>query len=118
MPAIILRLLGIAGMSTIFIELNQNIALGVLDDFEFTAGEMKLNPGDRIVLYTDGITEAFNPKGEVFSEERLLSTIIDSGNANNMQLIQQIQQEIKNFALDAEQSDDITILAITYNGIK
>jgi serine phosphatase RsbU (regulator of sigma subunit) len=35
-----------------------------------------------------------------------------------MQLIQQIQQEIKNFALDAEQSDDITILAITYNGIK
>ncbi len=101
-----------------FIELNHNIALGVLDDFEFTAGEMQLNPGDRIVLYTDGITEAFNPNGEVFSEERLMSTIVASGNANNMQLIQQIQQEIKNFALDAEQSDDITILAITYNGIK
>ncbi|NJO91626.1 MAG: serine/threonine-protein phosphatase [Chloroflexia bacterium] len=101
-----------------FIELNHNIALGVLDNFEFSAGETQLQPGDRILLYTDGITEAFNPEGEVFSEDRLMSTIISNGYANNMQLIQQIQQEIKNFTLDAEQSDDITILAITYNGIK
>ncbi len=101
-----------------FIELNHNIALGVLDNFEFSIGETQLKPKDRIVLYTDGITEAFNPDKEVFSEERLMSTIVSNGNSNNIQLIQQIQQEIKNFALDAEQSDDITILAITYNGTK
>ena len=99
-----------------YIELNHNIALGVLDNFEFKAGKKQLKAGDKIILYTDGITEAFNPDGEVFSEERLMSIIHDNRGANNMLLIQKIQQEIKNFALDAEQSDDITILAITYNG--
>jgi serine phosphatase RsbU (regulator of sigma subunit) len=101
-----------------FIELNQNIALGVLDNFEFKSGKRQLKAGERLILYTDGITEAFNPEGEVFSEERLLTTIVSGDELNNRQLVQQIQQEIKNFALDAEQSDDITILAITYNGNK
>jgi len=101
-----------------FIELNHNIALGVLDNFEFMSGQKQLKTGDKILLYTDGITEAFNPDGDIFSEERLMSIVDQNKAMNNRQLIQKIQHEIKNFALDSEQSDDITILAITYNGIK
>lgn len=101
-----------------FIELNQNIALGVLDDFEFKVCETQLNKNDRILLYTDGITEAFNPDGEVFSEERLMQIMKDCNTENNQELVIKIQQEIKKFAKEAEQSDDITILAITYYGTK
>lgn len=99
-----------------FVDVNQNIAMGVLDNFVYKAETTKLKAGDKILLYTDGITEAFNPLGELFSDERLLSIIRANHEMNSMQLVQKIKQEIKNFAQDAEQSDDITILAITYNG--
>lgn len=101
-----------------YIKLNQNIALGVLDDFTYHSDNRKLNPGDKILLYTDGITEAFNPEGEVFSDNRLLAIVQNSKEIDSKQLVLEIKHEIKKFAQDAEQSDDITILALTYTGMK
>ncbi|MFN8257671.1 MAG: SpoIIE family protein phosphatase [Bacteroidales bacterium] len=100
-----------------FVKIEQNIALGVLEDFEFTASDIKLNKGASILLYTDGITEAFNKNNEAFSDQRLLSVVNNYQTDGSFQLVQKIQQEIKNFTIDTEQSDDITILAVTYNGI-
>jgi len=100
-----------------YLVLNQNIALGVFDDFKFKHEVIKINPNDHILLYTDGVTEAFNNNGEVFSEEKLLSVIQENKITDSSSMVQKIQDEIKNFTIDAEQSDDITILAITYHGI-
>lgn len=99
-----------------FVQVNQNIAMGVLDNFVYKAEFRQFKAGDKMLLYTDGVTEAFNPLGELFSDERLLSILKTNHEMNCMQLVLEIKQEIKNFAQDAEQSDDITILAITYNG--
>jgi len=99
-----------------YMEVDQNIALGVLDNFEFSVNHSKIKPGDKILLYTDGITEAFNPEAELFSEERLLDIMSNSKTATSQQLVMDIRKEIKNFTKDAEQSDDITILAVKYNG--
>jgi serine phosphatase RsbU (regulator of sigma subunit) len=101
-----------------FVSIDQNIALGVFDDFVFKSAKIDIKKGDQILLYTDGITEAFNNEDEAFSEERLLSIVTSNHTMGSMQLVQKIEQEIKNFTKDAEQSDDITILAVTYNGNK
>jgi len=98
-----------------YVPLNQNIALGVIEDFIFVPEFRQLSFGDKILLYTDGITEAFNSDGNLFSEERLLSVIRNNCSLGSLQLVQKIEQEIKNFTLNTEQSDDITILAVTYN---
>jgi sigma-B regulation protein RsbU (phosphoserine phosphatase) len=75
-----------------------------------------INIGDQILLYTDGVTEAFNSDGEVFSDDRLLQLVNNHQTDGSMQLVRKIQQEIKLFVKNADQSDDITILAVTYNG--
>ncbi|RLD67258.1 MAG: hypothetical protein DRI95_05105 [Bacteroidetes bacterium] len=99
-----------------YMEVDQNIALGIFDNFEFKVNHSKIKPGDKMLLYTDGITEAFNPDEELFSEERLLNIMRKSEASTSKQLVMDIRKEIKNFTKDAEQSDDITILAVTYNG--
>jgi serine phosphatase RsbU (regulator of sigma subunit) len=99
-----------------YFSLENNIALGVYDDFVFKPAKTTLKNGDQILLYTDGITEAFDELGEAFSEDRLLSIINSNQTMGSKQLVQKIEQEIKNFTKDAEQSDDITILAVTYIG--
>jgi len=101
-----------------FMSMNQNIALGVMDDFVFKSETINLCQGDKILLYTDGITEAFNKDGEAFSEARLMDVISDNNSLESLPLVQKIQHEIKKFTLDTEQSDDITILAVTYKEIK
>ncbi len=99
-----------------YISVNQNIALGIFEDFKFTANQIKIKPGDKILLYTDGITEAFNEAGEQFSEERLLEIMNNSKSETSEQLVMNIRQEIKKFVKNAEQSDDITILAVSFHG--
>jgi len=97
-----------------YMEVDQNIALGIFEGFEFKVNQMKIKVGDKILLYTDGITEAFNPEEELFSEERLLDIMNQSVAETSEQLVTDIRKEIKKFTKDAEQSDDITILAVTY----
>ncbi|XDD50684.1 PP2C family protein-serine/threonine phosphatase [Leptospira sp. WS92.C1] len=75
-----------------------------------------LDPGDRLVLYTDGIVETFNSKKEMFSEERLLS-ILDSSRAESLQgLCQKVFLEVNHFIKETQGheglSDDLTILAL------
>jgi serine phosphatase RsbU (regulator of sigma subunit) len=97
------------------VELEQNIALGVLDDFSFKSGEVQLKPGEMVLLYTDGVTEAFDKEGNIFSENRLISIVNKDEITGSLHLVQKIEQEIKKFTIGTEQSDDITILAVTYN---
>ena len=101
-----------------YISVDQNIALGIFDGFVFKSNSLKIKPGDKILLYTDGITEAFDDEGNQFSEERLLEVMNRSKSKNSSQLVMDIRQEIKKFVKNAEQSDDITILAVSYYGKK
>ena len=99
-----------------YLEVNQNIALGILEDFEFEHDEINLKKNDKVFLYTDGITEAFDAEGNIFSDERLFSTVNNMKVEESESFVKSIREEINNFCVNAEQSDDITILAVTYNG--
>ena len=88
------------------------IAMGVLEDAEYTFREYPLVPGDMVVLYTDGITEAMNAEEEMFGEDRLYEVIRQVNGGNASQILTKILDAVKAFTRDYPQSDDITLMVI------
>jgi phosphoserine phosphatase RsbU/P len=88
------------------------IAMGVLDDAQYSQQTVEMAPGDILVLYTDGITEAENAALEMFGTGRLEKIIIASGGLAANAICQQILDAVKAFTGDHPQSDDITLMVI------
>jgi len=99
-----------------FMQLPKSFVVGPMPDIEYKSQQMTLEPDDVIFLYTDGVTEAMNPKKELFSEERLKQCLSRSKGKNLQEIIDGVRTEIKDFAQGASQSDDITMLALRFNG--
>jgi phosphoserine phosphatase RsbU/P len=93
------------------------LALGVMDDFTFVQDTITLMPGDTLFLYTDGVTEAIDREGAFFTDNRLEEFLNHSrGPSVAVDLCQATSRAVHDFAVDAVQSDDITLLVITYHG--
>ena len=92
--------------------LSKDIVVGALDDFQFSEETLQLEHGDTLLLYTDGVTEAINVNNEEFGEKRLEDTLKDVAHQNCQQIIDAVKENVSSFAGEAEQSDDITLLAI------
>lgn len=88
------------------------LVLGVMPEAEFPNHTLQLRPGDRLVLYTDGLTEAFNSDDEPYGTERLVAQLSAGGELAAAPLIERICASVKGFAGDAAQSDDITLTVI------
>ena len=95
---------------------NANLPIGLFCDFEYQVQEEQLPPGAMLFLYTDGITEARNPQRAFYGEERLRQSLeqLASSNLSAEQLLKSMNESIREFVSGAEQSDDITMLAIRY----
>lgn len=91
--------------------------LGVKEDIteKLTEKPLEIFPQDRIVLYSDGVTEAMNSKKEEFGLEALIETIQENAHKNPKQLTQAILEKIATFRAGTEQSDDITIVVLQKN---
>jgi sigma-B regulation protein RsbU (phosphoserine phosphatase) len=90
--------------------------LGPFEDSRYETRSLVLAPGDMLILYTDGVTEAMNAASEVYSDEKLLETIMRSENKTAEGLVREIVQSVHAYAGVESQSDDITILALKYHG--
>ena len=102
------------GSSTL-LQLTGGIALGVVPGIEYRQTTHKLEPGETIVLYTDGVTEAMNHDGELFGLEGLRSYFETSPPGDSEATGLQVMQAVTAFAGDAPQSDDITCLTLRRN---
>ncbi len=98
------------------VEMTGGIILGIIEDFDFQSGKLRLNPGERLFLYTDGVTEAFNSKEELFGEERLENFLYQRLNSPIEKIVKESFTEVNNFSSGVPQSDDVTILSFVYNG--
>lgn len=92
--------------------LSENIVAGMFDDFTYTHSNMKLEKNDTLVLFTDGVTEAFNPEKEMFDEAGLEKTLSAIGQKDSYEMCQTIMNDVTAFADGEPQSDDITLMAI------
>jgi len=84
----------------------------VIDDAELQSVRVDLAPGDVLVLYTDGVTEAINDKYEEFGEERLLRIIAEHRGRPAGEIQERILDAIAAFAGDCPQFDDITLMVL------
>ena len=78
--------------------------------------EVQLEPGDRLFVYTDGVPEAINEQTEQYGDERMLKVLNRDKDLPMEQILPDVRQDISDFAGNAEQFDDITMLGFTYKG--
>ncbi len=94
------------------LDVQPNLALGVEPDQEFVAQRIVLKPGSLFFLYTDGLNEAENPDHDQFGLDRILDTAQKAGPASPAALLDTMTSAVHGFVSGAEQSDDLTMLAI------
>jgi serine phosphatase RsbU (regulator of sigma subunit)/anti-sigma regulatory factor (Ser/Thr protein kinase) len=93
------------------------IVLGFIPGNEFKSGTMQLNPGDTLILYTDGVTEAMDVNRQLFGADAIEATLSRSGQgADSEGIIKALLEDMRVFVGEAHQSDDITMLVIKYRG--
>ena len=92
--------------------LTGGIALGVMPGLKYKQDSYPLAPGDTLVLYTDGVSEAMNSEGEEFGVERLRQIFADQPPVSARTVNEDILQAVSDFAGDTPQSDDVTCLVL------
>ena len=99
------------GSSTL-LPLTGGIALGVIDGIEYEQAEVRLERGETLILYTDGVTEAMNEAEEEFGLDRLAAVLTSHPSNDPEEVNGAIFEAVRAFAGDAPQSDDITCLTL------
>ena len=103
-----------AGGSYEWLKSRPGFVLAGMEGMRYRENEMELNPGDRLFLYTDGVTEATDANKELYGDDRLQAALDRQGNVPVRQLLTGIKESIDAFVGDAEQFDDITMLGLEY----
>ncbi len=105
-----------AGGQYEFVKYKHSLPVAVMDGIPYNEHEFKLEAGDKLFVYTDGVTEAMNIKSELFGEERLRDALNISTDADPEHALKNVNEAIALFTNGAEQSDDITMLCLEYRG--
>jgi len=90
-----------------------NLVLGGMEDYVFRSSRTILEPGDLLFLYTDGVTEAMNEKGELFSDARMIEAVNGLKGVGVRSLIKGMREAVGRFVQDEPASDDVTMMALT-----
>jgi phosphoserine phosphatase RsbU/P len=91
---------------------NGGLILGCLEDSEYSEDELPLEKGSVLVIFSDGITEAFNTADEEYGDERLLTVIKNNSALTAKDLTTKILEDVMSFAAGTSQADDITLMVI------
>ena len=93
-----------------------SFVIGGLADVCYREYELQLEKGDKLFLYTDGVTEATDEKGELFGTERMLGALNACADSSPREILTGVKDAVDAFVGDAEQFDDMTMLCLTYKG--
>jgi sigma-B regulation protein RsbU (phosphoserine phosphatase) len=99
-----------------FLSVTPGLVTGAFENFEYVTGRLVLKEGETVFMYTDGVTEAMNAADELFSEERLLQSLVALSGRPIGEMIGRLTEEIIFFAQGTPQSDDITMMALQFTG--
>jgi sigma-B regulation protein RsbU (phosphoserine phosphatase) len=105
-----------ASGNTVRLDKRHGPVAGAMDDIVYREDSVVLKPGDTLLMYTDGITEATSTSGQLFSEARLVGLLKQSSQQAVESLVGSIVSSVHSFEGDAEQADDITVLAFGFHG--
>ena len=88
------------------------LPLGLFTEGGYTVRHITLDPGDSLVLYSDGITEAQDPAGEVYDENRFIESLRGSGVCDAAAMADDVLRDVARFRASGPQQDDITLLML------
>jgi sigma-B regulation protein RsbU (phosphoserine phosphatase) len=88
------------------------IPLGIMNPIPLTESETRFEPGDVLLMYTDGVTEALNEQGEQFEVERLARLLVDNRSRSAAEIVGAICDALRDFVGSAEPFDDMTMVAL------
>ena len=92
------------------------VPVGLLEGSTYELAGCQLSPGDKLVIYTDGVTEAQDARGAFFGRKRLFDLVRAHAGASSTELHDAIQGAVRDFTEGAPQSDDITLVVLDYRG--
>ena len=95
-----------------YMETETNIPLGILERFDYEGAEVPFTNGHKLIVYTDGITEAENEHHEQYGEDRLYQLVSGVTASDCKSIVDSVDNDVKRFADAAEQTDDLTILCL------
>ena len=88
------------------------VMLGIMQDASYEHGSITLEPGQQIIIYSDGISEPQNANGDLYEEVRFKDWLLDHPDLSPQETIDQLIEDVKEFSESDEQSDDITLIVI------
>ena len=91
-----------------------NLPVGALSDWVYEGQTAMLHEGDTLFLFTDGLSEARNVKGDLFSRERIINLAKGAGNYSARKIVNLMMNTVNRYAEGAEQSDDLTMMAVQW----
>ena len=100
-----------------YMKARSGMLLAGMEDIKYRKNELQLIPGDKLYLYTDGVTEATDNNTELYGEQRLLKFVNSLENIEPESLCKLIKEDVDKFVGTAPQFDDITMLAINFDAI-
>ncbi len=99
-------------------KMRAGFVLAGMEGLKYRKTEIQLSPGDRIYLYTDGVTEATDKNDQLYGEDRLVGFLNSLGNTDVKSICEDVKKDIDRFVGDAPQFDDITMVSFRLNFIK
>jgi sigma-B regulation protein RsbU (phosphoserine phosphatase) len=90
------------------------MVLGLFARAQYEAGTVKLQPGDHLVLFTDGVVEALNTAGEEFGTEQLVKFLCANAQSTAPDILSRLQEAVLSFSANAPQHDDITMMVLGF----
>jgi sigma-B regulation protein RsbU (phosphoserine phosphatase) len=90
----------------------RGIVAGAIPGFTFESARARLAPGDVLVLFSDGVTEATSPEGELFGAERLKDVLVRAEGKSSLALIDAVRTAVRAFARGGSPADDLTLLVV------
>jgi sigma-B regulation protein RsbU (phosphoserine phosphatase) len=98
-----------------YLKVKPGLVLAAMEGIKYHKNEIQLEPGDKVFLYTDGVTEATDANVELFGDDRLLAKINSVKDKDCTSICNDIKKGVDEFVGEAEQFDDITMLAFDLN---
>lgn len=102
--------------NTEFFEITKDIPVGLFEDYVYNESQRTIHQNDRLFLYTDGVTEAENEREELYSDEKLLHLLSRINQLDPSEIVKGVERDVKTHVNGHEQSDDLTMLCVTYFG--
>ena len=100
-----------------YLTVKPNLMLAGMPGMRYADHCTRLLPGDRIFVYTDGVTEATNSRNELYGEDRLILCMADKRDLSAKELLEAVRDDVNKFVGDAPQFDDITMLELSLKAV-